>query len=450
MVSTPPSQPTGISTIRPGHRLTQVVALILFLTLATALVIPNVLGAGYFSLALIAMIWLTRNRAWHGGHLSQGERALVMSVLVFVGIWVLAWAVHGFTDEGTRAGGRIWRLLPLIPIFLLLRRMDGLERSLWNGLVAGGIIAGGYAIWFVASGQTGIHHIGDSGFRVEGTTNPIYFGGIALAFALMLVPRVIDDRHSPTVRTLALIAIVLAFTANALSGSRGAWLAVPILIVVFFFTLGARQSPAWRFGTSITLLVLSILALTAPMLPMHERLGETWIEVKLIGDGINSEGAIGLRLKMWSVAWTQFLENPWLGAGPGAYQDALHATATANDWHPIMLRYRHPHNEYLSALTNAGIPGLVSFMAMFAVVAVRFFRHLLAADRDQRFLAWCGLAGIVTLAVMAGSESIFERNTGVAWFALLTATLSAIFSASGKPGRLEAQSCSSSSNTAAQ
>jgi O-antigen ligase len=354
---------------------------------------------------------------------------------VFIAVWALSWAVHGFTDEASRAAGRIVRLLPIIPVFLLLRRMTGLETWFWNGLIAGGLVAGIYALWFVLTGQAGIHHIGESGFRVEGTTNPIYFGGIALAIALMLVPRVIDDRQSTALRLAALAAIVLAFTANALSGSRGAWLAVPILIIIYFFTLGVRQSPAWRFGTPLVLLGLSLLALTAPMLPMHERLSETWIEVKLIGTGVGSEGTIGLRLKMWSVAWAQFLENPWLGAGPGAYRDALHQAATAHDWNPIMLRYRHPHNEYLSALTNAGVPGLASFLAMIAVTATRYMRHLWSVDRDVRFMAWCALAAVVTLAVMAGSESIFERNTGVVWFALLIAIPSALLTAAGTRAR---------------
>ena len=433
-----------------NHRLTQVIGAILFVTLATALVVPHVLAAGYFSLGLIGIVWLTWNRVWRDGSLSRLERGLVWTVVIFVGIWALSWAVHGFTDEGTRAGGRIWRLLPFIPIFLLIRRTQGLDGVLWNGLIAGGLIAGGYALWFILSGQSGIHQIGESGVRVEGTTNPIYFGGIALAYALMLVPRTIDDRQPTAVRTLALIAIVLAFTANALSGSRGAWLAMPILIAIYFFTLGARQSPAWRFGTSISLIGLSVLALMAPMLPMQERLTETWLEVKLIGDGMDSEGTIGLRLQMWSVAWSQFVENPWLGAGPGAYQAALHEAALANDWHPIMLRFRHPHNEYLSALTNAGIPGLLSFIAMLAAIGMLVGRHLRAPGRDQRFLAWCGVAAVVTLAVMAGSESIFERNTGVAWFAFLTSVVSALFAAGHQPTSARNQPSSKSSNRSAQ
>jgi len=412
--------------IAANHHLARAVGLILFVTLATGLVIPSVLATGFFSLALIAMTWLTAKGIWRGGALSRLERWLVWSVLLFIAVWVLSWAVHGFTDEATRAAGRVGRLLFLIPVLLLLRRVRGLDRWMWQGLIAGGLIAGSYALWFVLSGQPGVHHIGETGFRVEGTTNPIYFGGISLAFALMLVPKVIDDREGNALRSLALCAIVLAFVANALSGSRGAWLAVPILIVIYSFTLGMRQTPLWRFGTPLALLGLSLLALTAPLLPMHERLSETWIEIKLIGEGLGSEGTIGLRLQMWSVAWAQFLDNPWLGAGPGAYRDALHQAATANDWNPIMLRYRHPHNEYLSALTNAGIPGLITFVAMLGAAAMRFARHLWSAGRDLRFMAWCGLAATVTLAVMAGSESIFERNTGVIWFALLIAVTSAL------------------------
>ena len=431
-----PHQPVA-ATLVADTVLARAAGLILFATLALALVVPGMLATGYFSLALIAVIWLSVKSAWRNGILSRNERWLVWSVLVFVAVWALSWAVHGFTDEATRAAGRIGRLLPMIPIFLLLRRTRGLEEWMWWGLIAGGLIAGVYALWFVFSGQSGIHHIGETGFRVEGTTNPIYFGGISLAFALMLVPKVIDDRDAGLLRSLALSAIVLAFVANALSGSRGAWLAVPILIVIYFFTLGVRQTPVWRFGTPLVLLGLSLLALTAPMMPMHERLSETWVEIKLIGEGLDSKGTIGLRLKMWSVAWAQFLDNPWLGAGPGAYRDVLHQAATAHDWNPIMLRYRHPHNEYLSALTNAGIPGLLTFIAMLGLAALRFARHLWSAGRDLRFMAWCGLAATVTLAVMAGSESIFERNTGVTWFALLIATTSALLTTSDRRRSIE-------------
>lgn len=403
------------------HPLTRTVGLILFATLALAMVVPHVLGAGYFITSALAMVWLTRNSAWRNGGLDPLERAFLWSVAIFVAIWFLSWLVHGLGEAGLRAAGRTWRLLPLIPLYLLLRRMNGLESAWWNGLIAGSVIAGIYALWFVLTGQTG-----DYEFRVEGTTNPMYFGAIALAFAMMLVPRVIDERQHSAIRALALLAIVLAFTANTLSGSRGAWLAVPVLIVIYLFTLGALQRPAWRYGTPAVLLLLSLVVFTWPLLPMHGRVGETLTELNLLGQGLNSDGPLGLRLQMWSIAWSQFLESPWIGSGPGTFREALEQSVAAGIHDPALLRYRHPHNEYLSAMVNAGVVGLVAFAAMIISIAAIYLRRLRASAQTIRFLAWCGIAAISVLSVMALSESIFERNAGILWFALLTTTLAAL------------------------
>jgi hypothetical protein len=52
-------------------------------------------------------------------------------------------------------------------------------------------------------------------------------------------------------------------------------------------------------------------------------------------------------------------------------------------------------------------------------------------SRQCRYLAWCALAGGVVLAVMALSESIFERSAGVVWYALLTSVSAALAVGSG-------------------
>src|SRR5690625_1221083 len=84
---------------------------------------------------------------------------------------------------------RLPKLILAVPFYLYLRRVRGIESAWWNGLVAGAIGAGVYALWFSLSGQTGQY-----GWRVTGPTNPIYFGGLVLAYALMLIPRLADSR----------------------------------------------------------------------------------------------------------------------------------------------------------------------------------------------------------------------------------------------------------------
>src|SRR5699024_1284689 len=136
-----------------------------------------------------------------------------------------------------------------------------------NGRVAGCLVAGGYALWYAWTGQQSAH-----GARVPGPTNPIYFGGLSLAFALMLIPRLADERRSTPARLLTIAAIILAFVANALSGSRGAWLAIPALLAVYLFTAGSGQPLRWRLGVPFVIGALSLVVLLSPILPMSDRL----------------------------------------------------------------------------------------------------------------------------------------------------------------------------------
>ena len=79
--------------------------------------------------------------------------------------------------------------------------------------------------------------------------------------------------------------------------------------------------------------------------------------------------SIGLRIVYASNAWRMFSESPWLGVGIGDYLveytkvNAIHTP----QWEPMY----NPHNQYLYALTNAGIPAGVLVLAVLLFPLVR-------------------------------------------------------------------------------
>ena len=176
----------GPTTISPIW-LNRLVAITVFITLAFGLVIPKLAGAGYLLLGLTGLIWLSVKGRWRPGDLVPIERLLCMAIVLYVLVWITGWLINGVDPEGYDAVGRIARLLLIIPILLLVRQLDGIEQAWWRGLTVGALLAGGYAWWSYLSGQ-----VGPFGERVVGTTNPLYFGGISLAFA--------PDAAAPTAR----------------------------------------------------------------------------------------------------------------------------------------------------------------------------------------------------------------------------------------------------------
>ena len=398
-------------------RITQVASALLFVTLALGLVVPKVAGFGFLALSLLALVWLTSQRAWFDGQLIALERVFVVFICVFVCVWLVAWLGHGLSPAGGDALGRMLRLGLIVPLFLFIRRVDGLDRAFWSGLIASGLVTGAFAWWFYLTGQTATFEQ-----RVEGATNPIYFGGIALAVAVMLLPKLFEPQASTWQRGLVGASIVLAFCASLLSGSRGAWLALIPMMGLYMLTLGRRQPPRWRYGLPLIAGIGALLVLFTPTVPTSERFAEGFNELAMLSEGTLTEGALGRRWQMWQIAWTS-LQGHWLtGIGPGVFAQNLQAAIDAGLASELMRPYRHPHNQYLSALTDAGLMALVALVVIIGVAARRFYRLFFSGLNSTRQLGWAGLAAVTLLAVMALSESIFERNAGVVWFGLLTAS----------------------------
>lgn len=412
--------------VAADSKLSRGTAAVLFLTLALGLVWALALDVGVVALVLLALGWLARSGHWRRPGLTRLERAYLLLPLAFVVAWIAAWGLHGFSGAGSGTFERLPKLLAIIPLYLFLRRVDGLEAAWWNGLIAGCLVAGGYALWYYLSGQLSEH-----GARVTGPSNPIYFGGVSLAFALMLIPRLADEHISTALRSLVGAAIVLAFVANALSGSRGAWLAIPALLAVYLFTAGAGQSLRRRLAVPAVALALSLLVLLNPMLPMSDRLGETLGELSLIADGDSGDGGIGLRVQLWDIAGGLIGAEPLTGTGPGSFRLAVLESVQVGAYDEALLRYEHPHSQYLSALIDGGAGLLIVLAALLAGPIMLVSPLSRGYSRQCRYLAWCTLVAGTVLAIMALSESLFARNDGIVWYALLTSVSAALAVGSG-------------------
>lgn len=392
------------------------VASIVFFTLALGGLIPKLAGAALLLLGLISVASLSFRRAWRPPDLLPLERLLILSVVLFVAIWLAAWWWHGLDPWGQLGVGRIGRLLLIVPIFLLVRQIPAAEAAWWHGLSIGAILFGLYAWLSLANGV-----IGPFGERITGPVNPLYFGALALSFALMLLPRVSDPDLSAAARTLAIFAILMGMSASALSGSRGTWLALPILLLIYLFTFGARQPPRWRFGLPLVVCAIAMALILGPFGPMKERTFEAAHDLQALWQGETTDHSLSRRFRLWTISIELNRDHPLTGVGPGAFPRTVSDAVEDEELPEYFMGYLHPHNEYLSAYNHAGLIGLLALMLMLASALARHVQVWRTGLKRLRMIGWSGLAGLGTLIVLALSESLFERNSGVVWFALLCA-----------------------------
>jgi len=410
--------PRGGALVPAESWLGRATALSLLLALALGLLVPKIAGAVFLLLSLIAIVWLEPlvfRGAWR---MRAEERLLAIAVAGFVAVWLLAWWLHGLHPIGFDDAGRILRLLLIVPLVLFLARVQGLERVWWAGLTVGAIGAGVYAIGYALGDQSG-----EWAERAGGPTNPIYFGGLSYAFALMLLPRAADERLASRPRIAAAAGVVFGLVASAMSGSRGAWMTLPPLLIIYVLYMAPSASNLRRLAAPALVLALAAGLSFAPGVPFGERLADAWDSIRTTDPALDLEDTLAVRWALWKVSAAAIAEHPWLGGGPGLFRDALEQAVAAGQAHPGLLRYHHPHDQFLSALLLAGPVGLVALIALFALAPVLIWRALLGAPAfPARHRAWSALTGILVILSLAVGESIFQRNSGVVWFALLVAT----------------------------
>lgn len=412
---------SGPGPARHRRLLAPVTGCILFATLATGLFLPHALGGGCIALSLLAMIWLTRTRRWHRPRLRVEEKRLIFAFLFYAGVQLVVWLLHGDYLERGRYLSETTYLLTALPIYLMLRQIAGLDSYVRAGLIAGAITAGLFALWVLSVGGPALQ-----GGRVSGPASPLWFGGLSLAFGLMMLAPATRPHARLAERFSALLGLALALVASAASGSRGGWLALPVILALYPVTLGRNFGPSWRWGLAALVAVLSALILAMPGMPLGNRLLDGTAELTAIFNGGASSGSVGLRLELWRLAIETWWQNPLLGGDFRAFETALESAVADGRLVAEHLELRHAHNVFLQALSTSGLLGLLALLVLIGVPLAQCLRWLGRRHLPLGVVAWFGLVGVVVIAAMGFTEAVFTRNDGAQWFGLLVAVTYAL------------------------
>jgi O-antigen ligase len=140
----------------------------------------------------------------------------------------------------------------------------------------------------------------------------------------------------------------------------------------------------------------------------------TWQDViGLEREGTASEAghSVDQRKSFAYVSWQMFKENPVFGVGFGRFYDRKlpYLSDRSQDFELESLRGLHHHNTLLSLLTETGMLGLASFLA----ILVAWARSAWSLVRDVKLPAWERSQGLLMLAVLVTylSSAVFHDLT---------------------------------------
>lgn len=137
------------------------------------------------------------------------------------------------------------------------------------------------------------------------------------------------------------------------------------------------------------------------------------------------------RLEMWRAAWRIFEEHPLVGAGIGAYRLAAADLVNRGEAPPIVARYNHPHNEYLSVLASRGLVGFVGLIALFGVPLLVWVRAWKSERPAARAAGLAGILLVADFAVLGLTEGIFDHSLVITYYSFFTALLASVVWQSG-------------------
>lgn len=143
----------------------------------------------------------------------------------------------------------------------------------------------------------------------------------------------------------------------------------------------------------------------------QSRADEAFEEIINYEENINS--SVGLRINLAVNSWRIFINNPVLGVGAGDYPEEY--VKINETYSPDWVTAWNPHNQYLLALTSAGILGGVMLTL---VLSYPLFRRRMEDERQR-----IRVAIPVLLIVICCFESYLMRSNISFMYVLFTAAL---------------------------
>lgn len=279
--------------------------------------------------------------------------------------------------------------------------------------------------------------------------NAIHVGGIAMVMGFLSLYSINWLRKDP----LPLVALKLAGFAAGIyivigSGTRGAWLALPILLFIWLVTLEKRII---SIKATAVLIVVLCLASYAFVDVIHSRVNLALTQLTSyaagemrsgIGDGKGDlppvdckcttpgelRSGTAARLELWKAAFHLFKENPVLGIEPGSIDaklDELGNAGIINDW-VVYVGKAEMHSEIVARVAKYGLLGLISALAVSLIPAWLFLRALTTADRARKAAARMGLSVAVAFLIMGLTLENYNIKMVAAFYSLTIAILLAV------------------------
>lgn len=409
-----------MNVLNPAAQRTFVPAMVtnfaVFLLTALALVVHSGYSLGALMLMLAGLGLMLRR----GLPVFSRQDGIVIGVLL---AYAMVSIVRALGDgQGSRGLDEPLRFLFAIPALCWILRYPPSQAFLWGGLATGATAAGSWATWQKL--VVGVD-------RATGYTHVIQFGNLSMMMGVLCLAGLGWAAISPRYRYVWVIVLLLGalggVLGSLLSGSRGGWIGLPLVLLVLYRGYGRYFTARLKAVAVVLVLVGAATVYGLPQLGVQERVHQAVSDVQQYISGENRATSIGGRFDMWRGAAILIAEKPLTGWGRQGYVEAMNELGEKGVIDPYAAQFEHAHNEFIDALAKRGLPGLVVLLALY-LIPMRFFYQGFDDAIHTRAVAVAGVLLPVTYMDFGLSQSFLTHNSGIMMYAFLLVVLWGYFS----------------------
>ena len=394
--------------------------LALFLIVAISVVVPKSNSASIVVLLLASMVYF---RAWWPPQpLPKDVLAVFMAMALLASVWIVDGLVSGRGAASFEKPLKL--LLPFVCLHYLLAYPPRVV-WLWRSSVVGAV-----ALTAIALYQVLVLHYSRAG---DEYINSIRFGNAALVLTLLCAIGWHSTCLEPAFRRIGLIlGAACGLVSVFLSGTRGSWLVLVLVLLVWVGTLAAQGRKKILLVAVVGVVVGVTMLITTAGLGVQKRIERVQTEVQAYESKGAANTSIGARFQMWQFAWHLYAQKPVFGWSQKGYEAEQKRMLDSHQLDSFIKDFNHPHNDLLDAASKRGTVGVVAVLAChlsWFVFFVRRYRRL--RKDDMRALCVAGMMlPFVFLGFGLTDSPMTSNGTIVLYFYLATILMAMVLTGS--------------------
>lgn len=341
------------------------------LALVSASLGSQLLGLFTLILCVWSLVWLILNRQSIVPFSLFEKTATLVLISFFIAQKFSQYAIAD--ADVVHAGGYPHYLLVIIPLYIHARQRVVTISS----IVGFGLLAVAVAL-LSTLGQIIFTDSIRANMLLGG--HEIMLGYFVLISTMLTIAAMIGRAQKPMHTAVIALVLVAGLFAVFLSGTRGAYIVVPLLLLLlvvgdYLINLQGQRVASLTMLSLVLALALVVAAnfLASPKRQIYINRVESMLRTVAVASNGSVENkdiqGIGYadqsRLLMLAIGWQLFLEKPVFGHGLGSYANNKNRFVQNNQtlqhyskvWKNYFLGFNQPHNEYVRFLSEQGLVG---------------------------------------------------------------------------------------------